>query len=135
MLFALNSAIGLALGAWLFQQGIITLGTVYLLISYSGQLMRPIQQLSHQMEDLQAATASIARIRELLDMHPRVQDPNRPESLPNGPLQVNFDNVTFGYTLVDEPDDEPVLKNVDFDLSPGQVLGLLGRTGSGKNPP
>ena len=132
MLFAFNAAIGLALGAWLFRSDIITLGTVYLIIDYSAQLMHPIQQLSHQMEDLQSATASIARIRELLDTQPRVQPPTRPNALPDGPLQVTFDNVTFGYTLDDNPEDEPVLKNVDFELTPSNVLGLLGRTGSGK---
>ena len=132
MLFSINAAIGLALGAWLFQNEIITLGTIYLIISYSGQLMHPIQQLSHQMEDLQAATASITRIRELLDTQPQVQNPTRPDALPDGPLQVTFDNVTFGYTLADDPEDEPVLKHVDFELASGKVLGLLGRTGSGK---
>jgi ABC-type multidrug transport system fused ATPase/permease subunit len=48
-------------------------------------------------------------------------------ALPAGPLAVHFEDVTFGYV-----EQEPVLRNISFHLEPGQVLGLLGRTGSGK---
>ncbi len=76
----------------------------------------------------QKAGASIIRVRELLDTRPRIQDgPGTP--LLGGPLAVRFDRVSFHY----EDDEELVLSGIDFDLAPGQVLGLLGRTGSGNS--
>jgi ATP-binding cassette subfamily B protein len=53
--------------------------------------------------------------------------PEKAASVPRGPLAISFDRVSFGYT-----EDEPVLKDVSFALEPEHVLGLLGRTGSGK---
>ena len=127
MLFTVNLALALGIGAYFLQAGAITIGTVYLIMSYSNTLQRPIQQLSRQLQDLQAATASIGRIRELMALESAVPDAHDAVQLPTGPLRVEFDDVSFGYNA-----SEPVLRHVDFTLAPGRVLGLLGRTGSGK---
>ena len=127
MLFTVNLALALGIGAYFLQAGAITIGTVYLIMSYSNTLQRPIQQLSRQLQDLQAATASIGRIRELMALESAVPDAPNAVQLPAGPLRVEFDDVSFGYNAA-----EPVLRHVDFTLAPGRVLGLLGRTGSGK---
>ena len=126
-LFALNLALALGYGAYLQQAGAITIGTVYLIMNYSNALQRPVIQLARQFQELQAATASIGRVRELFAIQPKVQSPVAPLELPTGPLSVTFDQVNFGYN-----EEDLILRTVDFHLAPGQVLGLLGRTGSGK---
>lgn len=126
-LFAVNLALALSLGVVFLDAGLITIGTVYLIVSYSNTLQRPVTQLARQFQDMQAATASIMRIRELFDLQPSVNSPAAPAHTPHGALSVTFDRVSFGYAS-----DTPVLSEVGFHLSAGKVLGLLGRTGSGK---
>jgi len=127
LVFTLNMALALGVGAYFLQTGVITIGTVYLILSYSNSLQRPVIQLARQFQDLQAATASIGRVGELFALEPKVQSPAEPAPLPAGPLAVHFDHVNFGYN-----DDDLILRAVDFQLEAGKVLGLLGRTGSGK---
>lgn len=127
LMFTLNLALALGLGAYFLAQGTISIGTVYLIMSYSNTLQRPVLQLARQFQDLQAATASIGRIRELFAIQPKVQSPPEPVAIPSGALSVTFDHVNFGYNATDL-----ILRDVDFHLPAGKVLGLLGRTGSGK---
>ena len=126
VLFTLGNTTALLVGAYLFQSGAISLGTVYIIFHYSNMLMQPIEQITQQMEDLQKAGASIARVKELTTIRSKLQD-GRGDVLPGGPLQVEFKDVSFSYD-----DAEPVLRNISFGLRRGGVLGLLGRTGSGK---
>ena len=125
-LFAIGNALAFALGAWLYGAGAITLGTVYLIFYYTNLLEAPLMDLRRQLEDLQKAGASIARIEELFATTSRLAD-GAGAVLPSGPLTVEFAGVWFGYA-----DEDYVLKDVSFNLTPGRVLGLLGRTGSGK---
>lgn len=124
--FVLGNSIALGLGAWLFMRGKITLGTVYLILHYTELLSNPIQEIRNQLQDLQRATASIARVEDLFATIPLVQDGPGVE-LPQGPLALAFEDVHFAYE-----DGELVLQGISFGLQPGQVMGLLGRTGSGK---
>ncbi|MEM7028617.1 MAG: ABC transporter ATP-binding protein [Chloroflexota bacterium] len=128
-LFSLGMAIALALGGYLLMIDAISLGTVYLIFHYNTMIRRPVDQLTRQLKDLQSAGAGIERIQALFDTYPKVQVPTDTEAqpIPAGPLSVVFDQVQFGYVS-----EEPVLQNVSFHLEPGQVLGILGRTGSGK---
>ncbi len=123
--FAVGNAIAFALGAYLYRAGAITIGTVYLIFYYTELLRRPIEQFRNQLQDLQKASASIGRIQALFDARSKIVD-GEGATLPAGPLSVEFQGVSFGY------DDELVLRDVIFHLRPGTVLGLLGRTGSGK---
>jgi ABC-type multidrug transport system fused ATPase/permease subunit len=125
ILLAVGNALAFGLGATLLRAGVITLGTVYLFFHYTEMLRRPIEQITRQMQELQRASAAVGRIRDLLAVEPVPGDGDAP--LPPGPLGLSFDRVSFEYA----PDD-PVLRDVSFSLEPGRVLGLLGRTGSGK---
>ena len=125
-LFVAGYAIGLALGAYLYTGGDVTIGTAYLVVFYIGMLGAPLENIREQAQDLQRAAASVDRVQDLLREQPRVQE-RRVAVLPRGPLGMEFEHVSFGY----ETDDQ-VLQDVSFRLEPGQVLGLLGRTGSGK---
>ena len=126
VLFAIGNALAFLIGAYLYQSGVITIGTVYLIFHYTSMLMRPIEQITQQMEDLQKAGASILRVKELTRTENKLRDGSG-ASLARGPLGVVFEDVTFAYDGA-----EPVLKDASFHLRPGAVLGLLGRTGSGK---
>lgn len=122
--FAVGSAIAFAVGSSLWLAGAITLGTVYLLFYYTDLLRRPIDQLRRELEDMQQAFASIARVEALLHVPSRLRDGS--VLLPRGALAVELDHVSFAY------EQEPVLRDVSLRVAPGRVLGLLGRTGSGK---
>jgi ATP-binding cassette subfamily B protein len=127
VLFALSYSIAFLLGAHLLLDKNITLGQLYLLFSYINVLNRPVEGFSTQLEDLQQAGACITRIGELLQIQSNIvglQD----RHLPQGKLGLEFEHVSFSYH-----DHQPVLHDITFTLEPGEVLGLLGRTGSGKS--
>jgi len=161
LLFALGNATAFAVSALLYQQALITIGTVYMIFAYTNMLDGPINALVHEIQDLQKAGAGITRIQELLGTKSRIKDDASTGNLPipdGSALAVAFQNVTFGYddNLVkngkngsakpgsngkepaqagEEPPKQPkeiVLKDISFCLEPGKILGLLGRTGSGK---
>ncbi|MGI8587835.1 MAG: ABC transporter ATP-binding protein [Chloroflexia bacterium] len=116
----------LAIGAYLYKAGAISLGTVYLLIAYTETLRRPLDQITDQLKEFQKATAGTARIQELYATTSAIND-GPGADLPCGPLSVAFEDVGFGYKA-----GEPVLHDVGFALGEGRVLGVVGRTGSGK---
>ena len=128
-LFVWANALGFALGAYLWSQGLASIGTVYLITAYISLLSQPIRQIQTQLQDMQAAEASMLRIEELFKISSKLDETSMttiPE-LPQGPLSVAFDTVSFGYV-----DDMPVIHGLSFTVQPGKVLGVLGRTGSGK---
>ena len=125
--FTIGMAVSFVLGAALYNSGAITIGTVYLIFFYTEMIRQPIEQILRQLEDLSRASASIGRIQELLAINSKIESATNPIDLPAGPLAVHFDHVSFSYS-----DAEPILKDVAFQLDAGQVLGVLGRTGSGK---
>ncbi|MYD52149.1 MAG: ABC transporter ATP-binding protein [Dehalococcoidia bacterium] len=119
-------ALSLLVGAYLFYEDWITIGTVFLIYQYSRLLNRPVNSVSYEMEELQQAGASVIRIHDLLSARPEVID-GRGVRFPDGPLPVRFDSVSFAYGS-----GESVLRDVTLNFRAGRVLGLLGRTGSGK---
>ncbi len=131
LLFAVGSAIAFGVGAYLWSLGAITLGTVYLLFHYTDMLRRPIEQLRRELEDMQRAVASVGRVNELLRTESRLPE-GRGAPIPAGPLAVELDAVSFAYESSAGNGDDLVLRDVSLRLAPGEVLGVLGRTGSGK---
>jgi ATP-binding cassette subfamily B protein len=134
VLFSIGTATAYIVGAILYQNGVLTIGTVYLVAYYTGMLSRPIERISQEIERLQEAGAGVARIQELLAIETKLIDvADSRDSLSLGPLSVQLEEVSFAYEE-DELDDEIelVLKGISCQLEPGRVLGLLGRTGSGK---
>ena len=127
LLFTFGTGFSFGLGYVLWSAGAITAGTVYLIFNYTEMMRQPIEQVRAQMEDLQRASASIERVRELFALKSSIKDGDHPlES--QGALSVKFNNVMFSYG-----EETSALSGIDFHLEAGKVLGLLGRTGSGKS--
>ena len=133
LVFTAASAAALALGAYFFRSGAMSVGTVYLLFQYTTMVREPLGEVTRQVRDFQRAAAGVARVQQLYATAPTIVD-GPGAALPPGALSVEFRDVSFAYPVAGAggavPD--PVLQGVSFRLEPGRVLGLLGRTGSGK---
>lgn len=135
--FSVGTTIAFVMGAALYQRSLLTLGAVYLIVHYTTMLSMPMQRIMQEIEKLQQAGAGVARIRELLAIQSTLTKPATATAIATlsaGPLAVAFDRVVFAYSRATEDGQSPerVLHDLSFTLQPGQVLGLLGRTGSGK---
>jgi len=135
-LVAVGECLAVGAAGYLFYRGLITLGVAYLVDRYMGLLFGQIAELRWQISDLQHADAAIARVNALLALRSSLIEGDA-GPLPPGPLAVTFDHVSFAYEHGSggngAGNDAPlVLHQLNFTLAAGQVLGLLGRTGSGK---
>ncbi len=124
LLFAVGYVGVLAAAVGLYVAGTITLGTAYLFYAYMSLVEDPIDQLTQQLQELQKAGASLLRVGELLALRSELTGGAR--ALPRRAPALEFEQVEFAY------DGAGVLHDLSFRLEPGRVLGLLGRTGSGK---
>jgi ATP-binding cassette subfamily B protein len=127
-------AAGLILGAMLYLAGSASIGGAYLIVAYIGMLAAPLDRLREQAQDLQRAGASVDRVSALFAEQPLVREQPR-ATLPGGALAVQFEAVSFGYDdgeAAPSPNGASVLQEISLALQPGEILGLLGRTGSGK---
>jgi ABC-type multidrug transport system fused ATPase/permease subunit len=116
-------------GTRVYANELVTIGTVYLIFYYIDVIKGPLWVIQRQVQDLQQAAASMNRIADLFAEQPTILD-GAQTSLAEGALAVRFAGVSFSYA--DDPE-TLILEDIDFRLAPGQVLGLLGRTGSGKS--
>ncbi len=126
-LYAVGLAIALIGGVLLFRRHEVTLGTVYLFVQYTGMMAMPLALIGMQLQQFQSAGAGLGRVRDLQAIASRIVD-GPGLDLPRRPPGVTFRDVSFAYDAA-----APVLRDVCFDLAPGETLGLLGRTGSGKS--
>ncbi|GBE92395.1 ABC transporter ATP-binding protein [Nostoc cycadae] len=117
----------LAFGGYLAVTGAATVGVVTSFLLYVQQFFRPIQILSQFYTQAQSAFAGLERIFLLLDEPAKLQDAPDAEEMPAIQGEVRFENVTFGYNP-----EQLVLKGVNLHASPGQMIALVGSTGSGK---
>ncbi|MEI6246176.1 MAG: ABC transporter ATP-binding protein, partial [Acidobacteriota bacterium] len=147
-LAALSGALIIYIGGGWAESGVVTLGVLVAFLQYSRRFFQPISDLSEKFNILQAAMAASERIFTVLDtpiaitnpanqpLEPNEPDEPREQNLTNRSNRPNpvitFDGVWFSY--VDGSDGEPqwVLKDVSFVVQPGQRIGIVGATGSGK---
>jgi ATP-binding cassette, subfamily B, bacterial len=124
---AVANAVAFVVPAILVRRGELNLGTAFVLYFYTQLLTQPLSSVSQQVEQLQQAIAGGRRVMELMETTSHLTDGPGAE-VAAGPLGLNFEQVRFGYGS--DPD---VLHTIDLDVPPGSVLGLVGRTGSGKS--
>lgn len=126
--FELGTTAALAIAIALHHAGHLTIGDIFMVAAYGQLCLNPLQQLARQMQDLQPARAVAARIQEVLALQPSIPWAEDGRQLPDGALAVEVRDVGFAYGAGDA-----VLDGIDFLLPPGAILGLLGRTASGKS--
>lgn len=127
VLFALAVTAVLLLGVHYYMEGLISIGTLFLIYQYTQMLNDPIEMLGDQVQEFQKAKSGMLRSRELLSMQSVIEEGTE-EQLPEGPLGLEFNQVHFSYNR-----DKPVLQDINFAIKPGERLGIIGRTGSGKS--
>ncbi len=118
----------LAYGGYLAVTGAATVGVVTSFLLYVQQFFRPIQILSQFYTQAQSAFAGLERIFLLLDEPSQLKDAPDATEMPPIQGEVKFENVKFGYNP-----DQLVLKGVNLQAHPGQMVALVGQTGSGKS--
>ena len=142
------TAIVYGFGGSLVISGVLTLGTLLALTALLARLYGPLTALSNVRVDIMTALVSFERVFEVLDLEPLVKDSISPRNLPQGPLDIEFDNVSFSYptradvgleTLelatdgkIENDTNNLVLRDVSFKVKPGTMLALVGPSGSGK---
>jgi ATP-binding cassette subfamily B protein len=115
-------------GGQLVLQGRLTLGELVAFTAYLGQLAVPVRRLGQLVPNLATAAAAAARVFDILDAESEVRD--APGAIPLPPVRgrIIFDHVSFAYF-----GGARVLDDISFAAQPGQVIALIGTTGSGKS--
>ena len=123
LIFALVALVG----GYLAVSGRITVGTVISFLSYSKQFAFPLNGLAGMLNTIQQALASAERVFETLSQMEETPDSPQAQSISQPLGNIIYDKVSFSYQA-----DKPVLKNVSFSVKAGEVIAIVGETGSGK---
>jgi ABC-type multidrug transport system fused ATPase/permease subunit len=126
----LGSALVLGFGAQMTVLGELTVGTLVAFLSYSTSFYEPLRRLTEVDNIFQQAIAAGERIFELLDQTPNIRSEPDATVLEQIEGRVAFEHVNFRYE--DEEEEGHVLRDVTFDMEPGEVVALVGPSGAGK---
>jgi ATP-binding cassette, subfamily B, bacterial len=127
LIVALGMAAVLFVGTRSVEAGVLTVGELVLVMAYLQQLYEPLQTISKKAGTLQSSLASAERVFALLDETPDLVESPRARPLRRARGAVAFERVSFAYD-----GEQPVLRDVSFQLEPGTSAGIAGATGAGK---
>jgi ATP-binding cassette subfamily B protein len=144
---ALALAVVYGLGGFYALRGSLDPGAVVALALLLTRLYAPLTALASARVEVMSALVSFERVFEVLDLVPLVRDPAKPKAIPDGPVSVEFDDVSFAYpsadrvslasleevAQLDSRGGVEVLHGVSFRVEPGQMIALVGSSGAGKS--
>lgn len=125
---AICTAVVLWRGSALILAGVMTAGALTVFLSYLTKFFKPVQDLATMTNTIAQAAVGVDRVRAILDADTII--PERPDAREPQKLKgdIEFEHVAFAYSA-----DAPVLKDVNFKIQAGQLVGLVGSTGGGKS--
>lgn len=126
---AISTVLVLGVGGFCVLRGWggVTLGVLIAFLTYVRDFFRPLDGLANRAGMLQQALAACERIYQLFQEPEEISDPPQPVMLPAAPARIVFDQVDFAYLA-----DTPVLHDVSLAIAPGEIVAVVGATGSGK---
>jgi ATP-binding cassette subfamily B protein/subfamily B ATP-binding cassette protein MsbA len=127
VLATLSTALVIGYGGHLVIQGQLTVGLVAAFLIYAQQFFRPVQLAASTYTLMQSALAGAERIYSILDEPREPADAPDARELGRAQGRITFEKVSFAYDAA-----HPVLRDVSFEVAPGQTVALVGRTGAGK---
>ncbi|UNK71218.1 ABC transporter ATP-binding protein [Microbacterium sp. H1-D42] len=120
--------VGIAvLGGLMVANGNLRLGDVQAFIQYSQQFSQPLSELGGMAAVVQSGTASAERVFDFLDAEEQEPDAEDAPTVTDGRGVIEFEHVAFSYS-----EDRPLIKDLSFQVEPGQTVAIVGPTGAGK---
>jgi subfamily B ATP-binding cassette protein MsbA len=128
VMVSMCTAIVLWRGSGLIAAEAMTVGSLTVFLAYLSKFFKPVQDLAKMTSAVAQTNVGLERIRSILDIDMSI--PERPDAREPDPFvgAIRFDHVAFSYNP-----EVPVLRDVDFSIAPGQFVGIVGLTGSGKS--
>jgi subfamily B ATP-binding cassette protein MsbA len=126
VIVAIGTCLVLGYGARLALAGRLSAGVLIVFLLYLGKMYKPMRDLSKMTDTVSKAAVGFERIKEVLDMDSAIRDMRGAKRAPKFKGRISFDHVTFSYG------EKEVLKDVSFEIKPGQVAAIVGPSGTGK---
>jgi ABC-type multidrug transport system fused ATPase/permease subunit len=128
MVVAVCTALVLWKGTSLIIAGTMTAGALTVYLAYLKMFFKPVKDLASMTSTIAQTTVALERIQTILSADDILKE--RPHAINPGTVRgaIRFDRITFGYGK-----EAPVLRDVSFEIAPGQIVGIVGPTGSGKS--
>lgn len=114
-------------GAFSVMRGGLTVGSLSALLSYANQYMKPFNEISGVVTELQNAIACAGRVIDLIDETPMKKDPDNELVVKDGEGKIDLEDVCFSYDKSKE-----LIKNFNLHVKPGERVAIVGPTGCGK---